>query len=51
MVRTWALACLLAVSGALVALGAWLLAPAAGLIVGGVLLAAWSFLVLAEVGS
>lgn len=49
--RTWVLACLLAVAGALVVVGVVLLSVAAGWIAAGVLLAAWSLLVLAEVGS
>lgn len=49
--RTWALACLLAVSGGLVVVGVALLSVAAAWIAAGVLLACWSVLLLTEVGS
>ena len=49
--RTWALACLLAVAGMLVVVGVALLSVSAAWITAGVLLAAWSVLILAEVGS
>lgn len=48
--RTWALACLLAVAGLLVVVGTAFLSAPAAWIVAGVLLAAWSVLVFAEVG-
>lgn len=50
MRRTLALACLLAASAVAVVAGVALLSVPAAWIVGGVLLAAWSLLVFAEVG-
>lgn len=44
-------ATLLLVAGALVVSGAAVVHPAAGLVVGGLLLAGWSWLILGEVGS
>ena len=49
--HAWALACLLAVAGALVVVGVALIFPPAAWIVGGALLAGWSWLVFAEVGA
>lgn len=46
--RLIVLACLLAVAAVLVAAGAWVLHPAAGLAAAGVLLAGWAWLVLAD---
>lgn len=46
----WAFAGLLLLAGCLIAAGAAIAYPPAGLIVGGLLLAAWSWLLLGDAG-
>jgi uncharacterized membrane protein len=48
-VRTAVLAALLFVAGVLLVAGCWLVAPAAGLICAGVVLALWSVVVFVEI--
>lgn len=48
--REWIFAALLAVAACMVTAGAWRVASSAGLAVGGVLLALWSWMALADGG-